>query len=230
MGWLSLGTKIIAKTWKAGGKATSFLWQGSKSALGATANVAGAAAKNPKTTAALGVASFAGWKMLDDSNKSFGTAVGETVRQAANETGSFAHDAVNGFTGEQTVENVTSGTTQMVDDITQSIGETKGMLGTLTESLQGIGKFLSNIFGGNGMNMLSNFFNNFGSGKVSALGIGGLLAGCYMMFGRSGLLSKIGGALLTMMLIGGNSQRQSVNTSESLALNQSQDQQRGFHR
>lgn len=230
MGWLSLGTKVLAKTWKAGAKTTSFLWKGGSTVLGGTAKVAGAAAKNPKTAATLGVASFAGWKMLDDSNKSFGTAVGETVRQAVNGSGDFAHDAVNGFTGENTVEDIKEGASDLTESIKETLGETKGLLGTLSETLQGLGKFIGNIFGGNGTNMFANFFNNFGEGKVSGLSIAGFLAACYMMFGRSGLLGKIGGALLAMMLIGGNSQRQSVSNTETLAQNQSQDQQRGMHR
>lgn len=230
MGWLSLGTKILTKTWKAGAKASSSLWRGGSAVLGGTAKVAGAAARNPKTAATLGVASFAGWKMLDDPGKSFGTAVGETTRQAVDGTGSFAHDAVNGFTGENTVEDVKNGATDFTDSVKETLGETKGLLGTLSETLQGLGKFVSNLFGGNGMNMFANFFNNFGEGKVSGLSIGGLLAACYMMFGRSGLLGKIGGALLAMMLIGGNSQRQSVSNTETLAQSQSRDQQQGIHR
>jgi len=230
MGWLSLGTKILASTWRAGGKATSFLWRGGSSTLGAAGKVTAAAANNPKTALTLGVASYAGWKTLDNPDKSFGTAVGETVRQATNATGDFAHDAVNGFTGEKTVEKVSEGATSMVTDIQETLGETKGLLGTLSETLQGLGKFVSNLFGGNGTNMFANFFSNFGEGKVSGLGIAGILAGCYMMFGRSGLLSKIGGALLTMMLIGNNSQRQTVQQSEAVAQNQSQEQQRGMRR
>ena len=230
MGWLSLGTKILAKTWKGGAKATSSLWKGGSTVLGGTSKILGAAAKNPKTAATLGVASFAGWKMLDDPNKSFGTAVGETVRQTVNGSGDFAHDVVNGFTGENTVEDIKEGASVLTESIKETLGETKGLLGTLSETLQGLGKFIGNIFGGNGTNMFANFFNNFGDGKVSGLSIAGLLAACYMMFGRSGLLGKIGGALLAMMLIGGNSQRQSVSNTETLAQNQSQDQQRGMRR
>lgn len=230
MGWLSLGTKIVAKTLRSGTSASSTLWKGGTTVLGSAANVAGAAARNPKTAVTLGVASYAGWKMLDSPDKSYGTSVGESARKLVGSTGNFAHDAVNAFTGGNTIENVRDGATDITNGIKETIGETKGVLGTLSETLQGLGKFVSNIFGGNGMNMFSNFFNNFGEGKVSALGIGGLLAASYMMFGRSGLLGKIGGALLAMMMIGGNSQRQSLNTSESLVRNQVQDQSKGMRR
>lgn len=230
MGWLSLGTKIIAKTLKTGANASSTLWKGGSTVLGSAANVASAAAKNPKTAATLGIASFAGWKMLDNPDKSFGTAVGETTRGLVSGSGDFTHDAINGFTGKNTVEDVQNGASDITTGIKETIGETKDVLGSISETLQGLGKFVSNIFGGNGTNMFSNFFNNFGEGKISGLSIGGLLAASYMMFGRTGLLGKIGGALLAMMMIGGNSQRQSIETSDSIARTQSQDQTKGMRR
>ncbi len=106
MGWLSLATRILPKVWRAGSKATSTLWHGGSTVLGAGGKVLTVAAKNPKTTAATGVATFAGWRMLDHPEESLGTAVGKTVRGAVDQSGDFAHDAVNGFTGENTVEQV----------------------------------------------------------------------------------------------------------------------------
>ena len=73
MGWLSLATRVIPKLWRSGVKATSTLWKG-----GST--VAGAVAKNPKTTAVAGVATFAGWQKLSHPDESFCTAVGKTLR------------------------------------------------------------------------------------------------------------------------------------------------------
>ena len=69
----------------------------------------------------------------------------------------------------------------------------------------GVGTFLRNMTGGNGMDMLGNFFGNLGKGNVSGLGIFGLLASAMLVFGRFGWLGKIAGALLGMMLIGNNS-------------------------
>ena len=76
----------------------------------------------------------------------------------------------------------------------------------------------------------NNFFNNISSGKVSGLSIGGLIAAGYMLFGRTGLLGKIGGALLTMMLIGGNSRQQTPTVSQNTAPQQTQEQQAAIHR
>lgn len=69
----------------------------------------------------------------------------------------------------------------------------------------GVGTFLRNMTGGNGMDMLGNFFGNLGKGNVSGLGIFGLLASAMLVFGRFGWLGKIARALLGMMLIGNNS-------------------------
>lgn len=73
------------------------------------------------------------------------------------------------------------------------------------ETLNGVSTFLRNMTGGNGMDMLGNFFGNLGKGNVSGLGIFGLLASAMLIFGRFGWLGKIAGALLGMMLIGNNS-------------------------
>ena len=197
--------------WRAGSKATSTLWHGGSTVLGAGGKVLTVAAKNPKTTAATGVATFAGWRMLDHPEESLGTAVGKTVRGAVDQSGDFAHDAVNGFTVQETVS------------------ETRNVLGSLGNTLQGIGSSLGNLLGG-GMNMFANFFSNLSNGKISGLGIGGLIAAGYLMFGRSGLLGKIGGALLAMMMISGNSRQQTPVVAQENTQQQSQEQQHGMRR
>ena len=111
-----------------------------------------------------------------------------------------------------------------------TVTESKGLLGTLSDSLKGIGTFLGNMFGGNGMNMFGNFFNNMASGKVGGLSIGALILGAYMIFGRTGMLGKLGGALLAMMMIGGNSQRQTQVVAQSQGQQLADNQSHGMHR
>ena len=79
--------------------------------------------------------------------------------------------------------------------------------------------------------MFGNFFNNLASGKISGWGIGALIAAAYMVFGRTGLLGKVGGALMAMM-IGSNSQRQTqtVAQAENQEMVQDEQQQRNRHR
>ena len=212
MGWLSLLTKAVPKLWRSGLKATSTLWQGGKAATvtvaNATAKVASAAARNPKTAVVGGVAAFAGWQKLTNSDESYGTAVGKTLRKGVDGTGDFSHDVVNGFTGKNTVEDVKDTATNVLTDVKDTAVEAKGVLGTLGETLRGISHFLGNLFGGNGTNMFGNFLDNLVHGKVSGLGIGALIAASYLIFGRTGLLGKIGGALMAMMMVGNNAQKQ----------------------
>ena len=80
--------------------------------------------------------------------------------------------------------------------------------------------------------MFGNFLNNLTSGNISGWGIGALIAASYMIFGRTGLLGKIGGALMAMMMIGNNSQRQTqtATLAQERSQEQSQETQRNLHR
>ncbi len=229
MGWLSIVTRVVPKAWKAGVQATSSLWHAGSSVVGAGGKVVSAVARNPKASAVVGVATYAGWNKLG-TNDSMGTAVGKTLREGVDGSGSFTHDMVNGFTGKNTVEEVKDTTKTVIEGLKDTASETKGLLGTLGDTIQGIGKFLGNMFGGEGMGMFSNFFGNLGSGKISGLGIGALIASAYMMFGRTGLLGKIGGALMAMMMIGNNSSRQVKARTENVEQSESREKQNGIHR
>ena len=232
MGWFSLVTKVVPKLWRGGTKVTSTLWNGGASVAGAGTKVVTAVAKNPKTTVVTGVAAYAGWDKLTNPDESIGTAVGKTLRDGVEGVGGFAHDTVNGFTGEKTVEQVRDTATSVVSDLQGAASETKGLLGTIGDSLRGISSFLGNLFGGNGGNMFGNFLNNLTSGNISGWGIGALIAASYMIFGRTGLLGKIGGALMAMMMIGSNSQRQTQAVAQTQERQQGQEleQERGMRR
>lgn len=179
-----------------------------------------------------GVATFAGWRKLSNSDESLGTAVGKTLRSGTDKGGNFAHDVVNGYTGDNTVEQVKDTTKNVITEIKETATETKGLLGSLGDTLKGISSFLGDMFGGNGANMFSNFFHNLGSGNISGLGIGALIASAYMIFGRTGLLGKIGGALMAMMMIGSNShhQTQTIAQNEKREEIQAEQQRPNMHR
>ena len=117
MGWFSLVTKVVPKLWRGGTKVTSTLWNGGASVAGAGTKVVTAVAKNPKTTVVTGVAAYAGWDKLTNPDESIGTAVGKTLRDGVEGVGGFAHDTVNGFTGEKTVEQVRDTATSVVSDL-----------------------------------------------------------------------------------------------------------------
>lgn len=140
------------------------------------------------------------------------------------------YNGEDGFTGKNTCEQVKDTASGLLSDIKGTANETKGLLGTLGDTLHGISSFLGNLFGGNGTNMFGNFFNNLASGKISGLGIGGLIAAAYMIFGRTGLLGKIGGALMAMMMIGNNSYSRSQNHEVSESQGLSEERQRNMRR
>ena len=237
MGWLSLVTKVVPKVLTGGTKATSTLWRGGTTVVGAGWKTATTIAAHPKTAIATAVGGWALMHKSDNPEESMGTAVGKTMRESVDGSGGFFRDVFNGFTGKNTVEEVKDTASSVLDSTTSTLGdlkdtvtESKGLLGTLSDSLKGIGTFLGNMFGGNGMNMFGNFFNNMASGKVGGLSIGALILGAYMIFGRTGMLGKLGGALLAMMMIGGNSQRQTQVVAQSQGQQLADNQSHGMHR
>lgn len=94
---------------------------------------------------------------------------------------------------------------QAVDRAGEALQGVKEGVSTMNQTWGGIGTFLGNLTGGNGLDMFGNFFSNLGKGNVSGLGMLGLVASAWLVFGRFGWLGKIGGLLLGMMLIGNNS-------------------------
>ena len=100
--------------------------------------------------------------------------------------------------GEETVDkglelagNAADKIADVADKTCKSMEGVEQSVSSANETLSGMSTFLRNMTGGNGMDMLGNFF--------------GLLASAMLVFGRFGWLGKIAGALLGMMLIGNNS-------------------------
>jgi len=78
--------------------------------------------------------------------------------------------------------------------------------------------------------MFGNFLDNLVHGKVSGLSIGALIAASYLIFGRTGLLGKIGGALMAMMMVGNNSQKQAPAVAQTAENELAREQQTGLRR
>ena len=100
----------------------------------------------------------------------------------------------------------------MCEKVEQAVGQAgealqgvKEGVSTMNQTWGGIGTFLGNLTGGNGLDMFGNCFSNLGKGNLSGLGMLGLVDNALLVFGRFGWLGKIGGLLLGMMLIGNNS-------------------------
>ena len=101
----------------------------------------------------------------------------------------------------ETVYKLSGKAEQTFDSVSQASS-------SLSSTLNGASNFLSGVSNGNAGNMLGNFFSNLAHGKVSGLSIVGLIAGAFLVFGRTGWLGKIAGIFLHMMMIGNNTQRQ----------------------
>lgn len=132
--------------------------------------------------------------------------------------------------GEETVEKglaVAGEASDKVGNVMEKVGENMESISSSVSGISGawsgIGSFLKNMFGGNGLDMLGNFFGNIGKGNVSGLSMLGLVAFSLLIFGRFGWLGKIAGALMGMMLIGSNSRGVQM---EQPSQNESQDVQR----
>lgn len=180
---------------KTGGKAVG---SAGKSVGGAvlhpsrTLRGAGSALKTATVGTAVG---YVGWKKLT-TDKSVARIVS---------------DAVIGEKVTDTVSGTVKGAAETVDRLTGKAEETIDSVGkassSLSSTLDGASGFLGNITGGNAGNMLGNFLGNLAGGRVSGLSMAGLIAGAFLVFGRTGWLGKIAGIFLAMMLIGNNSQR-----------------------
>lgn len=138
--------------------------------------------------------------------------------------------AADVLVGEETVDKgleVAGKASDKLGNMAEKVGENMESISSSVSGVSGawsgIGSFLKNMLGGNGLDMLGNFFGNIGKGNVSGLSMLGLVASSLLVFGRFGWLGKIAGALMGMMLIGSNSR--GVQT-EQPSQNESQDVQR----
>lgn len=138
--------------------------------------------------------------------------------------------AADVLVGEETVDKgleVAGKASDKVGNMAEKVGENMESISSSVSGVSGawsgIGSFLKNMLGGNGVDMLGNFFGNIGKGNVSGLSMLGLVASSLLVFGRFGWLGKIAGALMGMMLIGSNSR--GVQT-EQPSQSESQDVQR----
>lgn len=138
--------------------------------------------------------------------------------------------AADVLVGEETVDKgleVAGKASDKVGNMAEKVGENMESISSSVSGVSGawsgIGSFLKNMLGGNGMDMLGNFFGNIGKGNVSGLSMLGLVASSLLVFGRFGWLGKIAGALMGMMLIGSNSRGVQI---EQPSQSESQDVQR----
>lgn len=140
-----------------------------------------------KTVVLTGVG-YVGWQKLTTDK-----SVARIVSEAA-----IGEDAV------RTVVGVADDISDLKNDAGETLGKVNNALDGMDHSVNGVKKFFAGLSSGNGGNMLGDFFSNLTSGKVSGLGIAGLIGAALLAFGRFGWFGKIAGALLGMFIIGNN--------------------------
>lgn len=152
-----------------------------------------------KTAAVTGAVGYVGWEALTE-DKSVARVVSETL------IGEGATDAIS---------STVHGMPEAVDSTRAKLDEATTALGSVSQGMNGISNFFGNLFNGGAGNMFSNFFGNLTSGNVGGMGIFGLVGAAMLIFGRTGWFGKMAGALLAMLVIGNNSQRQQGNARQA---------------
>ncbi len=170
------------------------------------------AERNPKMVVG-GSLAYLGWDTMFGKNgvkdqiKENGVA-GVVSNVAIGENrANYVRGKVDNITGYKKEDQTSSGENM---EANRDANNTYDSSPTAEGQVDGVQSFLGNTFNGNGTGMFGNFISNLFSGRVSGMSIAGLLAGAWLMFSRFGIWGKIGGALLAMLMIGNNSEQQTI--------------------
>ena len=190
MGFWSSLLKTGCKAVKYGGKATVATGKSVGNAVLHPSQTLRGAGSALKTATVGGAVGYVGWEKLTTDKSVVRIVSDAVIGEKASEGISNAVD-----TAAETVSRITDKAEQTLDGVSQASS-------SFSSTLDGASNFLGSVSSGNGGNMLGNFFCNLANGKVSGLSIAGLIAGAFLVFGRTGWLGKIAGAFLMMMTIG----------------------------
>ena len=190
MGFWSSLLKTGGKAVKYGGKATVATGKSVGNAVLHPSQTLRGAGSALKTATVGGAVGYVGWEKLTTDKSVVRVVSDAVIGEKASEGISNAVD-----TAAETVSRITDKAEQTLDGVSQASS-------SFSSTLDGASNFLGSVSSGNGGNMLGNFFCNLANGKVSGLSIAGLIAGAFLVFGRTGWLGKIAGAFLMMMTIG----------------------------
>lgn len=207
---LKYSVKGVTSTFRAGVGAAKF---GSNALL-----------KHPVLTVG---SSVGAWSALESAvgDKSFTENVKENSKELATRSLEFGKGVISGtvdaVSGDKDVQDATKVAVETGKEVTQTVKETAGRaadaVGGATSTLKSVVDAIGGIFGG-----AANMLSGLTGGKVGGLGVVGLLASAYLVFGRTGILGKIGGLLMGMTLLSGI-----MRPSENVSAAQSVAQQRG---
>lgn len=169
-------------------------------------------ANNPKKAALYAGAAYLGWNYVVND---------KSVVDSALDAAEPVSDVVIGDERvekiKETAEDVKEEAREVKDKVVGVVdGADRIINGTGDEDtglMSGIWNSVQNFLGGC-LNKAGDFLSNLLSGKVGGMGIVGLVAAAFMIFGRFGWLGKIGGILLGAMIMNSNSRQETVSESE----------------
>lgn len=220
--------KAAAKGWSMFGKV---LWKGGEQVATKSYRVAEHIAMSPKKSLKSAFVGYAGWQLfannkpIVDSAKDFGgTLIGWTLGEDRKKTYlQTCNDVKNTVKGIG--DKIRSVGNDIADATKESVDKIKAAGGEAIDNVRGS---MSGVSNGDSMSKMGNFLGNVTSGNINGLSIVGLLLSAYMLFGRTGILGKVGGLLMGMLALS-SSLSPSVSQSEPLQQNPSQDVSRGMH-
>lgn len=226
------GRKIALQSGKSGWATFGNLaMKGSKGVAKGAFNGAKFISQHPMLSLKMGATGYAAWQLGENKKPVF-----DSLRE-------FSGMVVGAFFGEERkriwmntgkdfisrIKNVGNNIREWSDDVVdatkESVGKIKDASGEVVGNFHGSASGMSD---GNSVSTLGNFLGHVTSGNINGLSVVGLLLSAYMLFGRTGILGKVGGLLMGMLALS-SSLSPSVSDSQSLQQNPSQDVSRGMH-
>ena len=220
--------KAAAKGWSTFSK---MLWKGGEQITAKSYRVAEHIAMHPIKSIKTGAVAYGGWQLVAnnkpivDSVKDYGgwlveKIAGEDRKKTYLQTADDVKNTVNG-----TGDKIRSIGNDVVDATKESVDKIKDAGGEVIDNVRGS---VNGVSGGDSMSKMGGFLGNVTSGNINGLSVIGLLLSAYMLFGRTGILGKVGGLLMGMLALS-SSLSPSVSDSQSMQQNPSQDVSRGMH-
>lgn len=220
--------KAAAKGWSVFGK---MLWKGGEQVATKSYRVAEHIAMHPIKSVKVGAVAYGGWQLVAnnkpivDSVKDYGgwlveKIAGEDRKKTYLQTADDVKNTVKGAG-----DKIRSVGDDVADATKESVDKIKDAGGEVIDNVRGS---VNGVSGGDSMSKMGGFLGNVTSGNINGLSVIGLLLSAYMLFGRTGILGKVGGLLMGMLALS-SSLSPSVSDSQTLQQNSSQDMSRGMH-
>jgi hypothetical protein len=132
---------------------------------------------------------------------SVGGAMGYVTWEALVNDKPVVRSVSEAVVGKRAVAKTVDAAYGLTDQVSNTLQGVQTASQNVSQTWSGLGSVLGNSF-----NTMGNFLGNLMSGNVSGISVLGLLLSGLLIFGHSGWLGKIAGAIMSMMLIGSNAE------------------------